>query len=67
MARSVAKKIFWHAAVDNLVHNPVEIFPAPMQPPRAVLATAADASFLSSGGAASKTGRRGLGGKRSLR
>jgi hypothetical protein len=38
-----------------------------MQPPRAVLATTADASFLSSGGAASKTRRGRLCGKRSLR
>jgi len=67
MARGVAKRIFRHAAVDNLVHNPVEIFPAPLQPPRAALAPVADASFLSSGGAAPKSGRRGLGGTRSLR
>jgi len=61
------EKIFGHAAVDNLVHNPVEISPALLQPPRAVVAPVADASFLSSGGAAPKTGRRGLGGTRSLR
>jgi len=49
------------------VHNPVEIFSAPLQPPRAAVAPVAGASFLSSGGAAPKSGRRGLGGTQSLR
>jgi hypothetical protein len=54
-------------AVDNLVHNPVEIFPAPLPPPRAAPVQRVDASFLGSGGATPKTGRHGLGGRRSLR
>jgi len=65
--RPGAKKIFGLAAVDNLVHNPVEIFPAPRQPSRAVLARSAGASFLSSGGATRKPLVAGLCGTRSLR
>jgi len=49
------------------VHNPVEIFPASLPPPRAMPAPIADASFLGSGGATPKTGRHGLGGTQSLR
>jgi len=49
------------------VHNPVEILPAPLQPPRAVLAPFADAPFLSSGGMAGKPVGPGLCGTQSLR
>jgi hypothetical protein len=49
------------------VHNPVEIFAALQQPPRAVVAQRAGASFLSSRGAARKPVGAGLCGTRSLR
>jgi hypothetical protein len=65
--RGVAKKFSAHTAVDNLVHNPVEICAARAPPPRAALARAVDASFLSIGGAAWKTAASGLGGMRCLR
>jgi len=42
---------FRHAAVDNLVHNPVEICPALLPPPPEALARIVDASFLSRRGA----------------
>jgi len=45
------EKFFRRTAVDNLVHNPVEICAASLPPPRAALARIADASFLSSRGA----------------
>jgi len=44
------EKYFRRTAVDNLVHNPVEICAAPLAPPRALPAHVADASFLSSRG-----------------
>jgi len=61
------RKIFATRPVDNLVHNPVEIFTAPLAPPRAALAPIAGASFLGSRGTARQAAGAGLCGTPSLR
>jgi hypothetical protein len=63
----VREKISGRAAVDKVVHNPVEIFAASVAPPRAAAAVDVVAGFSSSAGAPRATPARGVCATRTLR